>query len=217
MLELIMFESREGISYTIVNPKNVLQTEVKILLHAKHGQWADQNHYRLAPGGALGHDLCDGCVVTVYQDPLALELLLSDSQSHGDGVQVSPFDAHEPVLEAGIWELALTPVSLEVAAEAHITGISEELTVCTGKPVRLIQKTDPIPCRQIAQPLIDVPMKFLIQLDSVVEVPSFHGCFDHTMEEGSTGPANMAYKVKFAYQGQNGALGGWSMAHNVFE
>ena len=74
MLELIMVESREGIGYTIVNPGNVLQTEVKIVLHAKHGQQADQNHHRLAPGGALGHDLHDRCVVAVYQDPLALEL-----------------------------------------------------------------------------------------------------------------------------------------------
>ena len=98
----------------------------------------DQNHHRLAPGGAFGHDLHNGCVVAVYQDPLALELLQPDSQSHGDGIQLSPVDAHESVLVAGIWELALTPVSLEVAAEAHIAGIGEELTVCAGKPVRLI-------------------------------------------------------------------------------
>ena len=100
------------------------------------------------------------------------------------------------------------PVFLEVAAKAHVTGIGEELTVCTGKPVRLIQKTDPIPCRQIVQPSINVPTKFLIKIDSVVEVPSFPRCFDHMMEEGSTRPANMAHEVKLAYHRQNGLLGG---------
>ena len=103
----------------------------------------------------------------------------------------------------GIWECALTPVSLKVAAKAHITGISEELTFCAGESVRLIQKADPIPCRQIAQPPINIPLKFLVQLDSVVEVLSFHGCFDHTAEEGSTRPANMAHEMKFSYQRQD--------------
>ena len=88
---------------------------------------------------------------------------------------------------------------MEVAAEAHIAGISEELTVHAGKPVRLIQKADPIPCRHIAQPPINIPTKFLIQLDSVVEVLSFHGCVNHTMEEGSTRPANVVHEVKLAY------------------
>ena len=156
----------------------------------------------------LCHDLHGGCVVAVYQDPLALELIPPDSQSHGDGIQLSSVDAHEPVLEAGIWELTLTPVFPEVAAKTHVTGISEELTVHAGKPVRLIQKADLISCQQIVQPPINIPMKFLVQLDSVVEVPSFHGCFSHMMEEGSTRPANMAHKVKLAYQGQNGLLGG---------
>ena len=50
------------------------------------------------------------------------------------------------------------------------------------------------------QPPIDVPVKLLVQLDSVVKVPSLHGGFNHAMEEGSTRPANMAHKVKFAYQ-----------------
>ena len=32
-----MVESRKGIGYPIVNPGDVLQMEVKIILHAKHG------------------------------------------------------------------------------------------------------------------------------------------------------------------------------------
>ena len=36
MPELIIVESREGVSYTILNPRDVLQVEVKIVLHAKH-------------------------------------------------------------------------------------------------------------------------------------------------------------------------------------
>ena len=46
------------------------------------------------------------------------------------------------------------------------------------------------------QPPIDVPMKLLVQLDSVVKVSSFHGGFDHAMDEGSTRSANVAHKVK---------------------
>ena len=38
MPELIMVESRKGIGYTTVNPRDVLQMEVKIVLYAKHGQ-----------------------------------------------------------------------------------------------------------------------------------------------------------------------------------
>ena len=75
MQELIMVESRKGIGYTIANPGDVLQREVKIVLHAKHGQWANQNHHGLALRGAFGHDLHNQCVVAVNQDPLALELI----------------------------------------------------------------------------------------------------------------------------------------------
>ena len=74
MPESIIVESRKYICYPIVNPGNVLQMEVKIILHAKHGQWVDQNYHRLALWWALGHDLNDGHIVTVYQDPLAFEL-----------------------------------------------------------------------------------------------------------------------------------------------
>ena len=91
-------------------------------------------------------------------------------------------------------------MSLKIAAKAYITGISEELTFGAGDPVALIQQADPIASRQIAQPPLDIPMNFLIQLDSMIEVLSFHGCFDHMMEEGSTGPANLAHEVKFPYK-----------------
>ena len=111
----------------------------------------------------------------------------------------------------------MTPVSMKVAAEAHVTGISEKLTFCTGELVGLIQKADPIPCRQVAQPPINVPTKLPVQPDSVLKVPSLHGGLDHAMEEGSTRPANVAHKVKFAYQSQNGLFGGRSTAHDVLE
>ena len=35
--ELTVVKSREGVSYTIVDPRDVLWMEVKIALHAKHG------------------------------------------------------------------------------------------------------------------------------------------------------------------------------------
>ena len=38
MPELVIIKSRKCICYPIVDPENVLQTEVKITLHAKHGQ-----------------------------------------------------------------------------------------------------------------------------------------------------------------------------------
>ena len=111
----------------------------------------------------------------------------------------------------------MTPMTLKVAVEAHVTGIGEELTSCAGEPVRLVQKADPILCWQIVQPPINIPMKFLIQLDSVVEVLSFHGCFNHIAEEGPTRPAYVANEVKFSYQRQDGLLCGQSMAHNVLK
>ena len=58
-------------------------------------------------------------------------------------------------------------MSLKIAAKAYITGIHEELTFHAGEPVGLVQLADPIPCRQIAQPPHDIPMKLLVQLDSV--------------------------------------------------
>ena len=123
----------------------------------------------------------------MYQDSLALELIPPDSWGHGYGVQLSPVDAHRPIPEVGLWEPTLTPVSLEVAAKAHITGISEKLTFHAGEPVGLVQKADPVPRRQVVQPPIDITMKLLVQLDSVVKVPSLHGGFDHTAEKALPG------------------------------
>ena len=61
-----------------------------------------------------------------------------DSQSHGDTIQLSPVDAHEPILEVGFCKFALTPVVLEVAAEAYITGICEKSTLHSDEPMGLI-------------------------------------------------------------------------------
>ena len=74
----------------------------------------------------------------MYQDPLAHEMIPSDSQNHGNAIQLSPVDAHEPIPDVGFWEFALTPVALEVAAEAYITGIYEKLTPHAGEPTGLI-------------------------------------------------------------------------------
>ena len=89
-------------------------------------------------------------------------------------------------------------MSLKIAAKAYVACISEELTFHAGEPVGLVQQADPIPCGQIAQPPLNIPIKLLIQLDSVMKVLNFCGCFNHMMEEGSTGPANLAHEVKFA-------------------
>ena len=119
--------------------------------------------------------------------------------------------------EACLGELTLTPMSLKVAAKAHTTGISEKLTFYTGEPVGPVQKADPIPCRQVVQPSINVPMKLLVQLDSVVKVPSYHGGFSHVIEEGSARPTNVAHEVRFGYQSQNGPFGCRLMACNVLK
>ena len=74
----------------------------------------------------------------MYQDPLAPDMVPPDSQSHGNAIQLSPVDTHEPILEVGFWEFALTPVALEVASEAHVTGICEKLTLHAGEPMKLI-------------------------------------------------------------------------------
>ena len=60
------------------------------------------------------------------------------SQSHGNVIQLSPVDAHEPILEVGFWEFALTPVALEVAAKAYVAGICEKLTLHAGEPMGLV-------------------------------------------------------------------------------
>ena len=83
----------------------------------------------------------------MHLKPLALELIPLDGQCHGDGIQLSPVDAHEPILEVGIWKLTLTPMSLKIAAKAYVTGISEELAFGTGEPAGLVQQADLIPWR----------------------------------------------------------------------
>ena len=62
-----------------------------------------------------------------------------DGQGHGDGIQLSPVNVHEPVPEVGVWKLTLTPMPLKIATEANVTGIGGELTFCTGEPVGLVQ------------------------------------------------------------------------------
>ena len=74
----------------------------------------------------------------MHKNPLAPEVMPPDSQSHGNAIQLSPVDTHELISEAGFWEFALTPMSLEVATKAYITGICEKFALCTGEPMRLI-------------------------------------------------------------------------------
>ena len=81
----------------------------------------------------------DGCVIAVYQNPLALELIPLDGQDHGGHIQLSPVNVHKPIPEAGDQKLTLTPIPLKIATETYVTGISEELTFYTGEPVGLIQ------------------------------------------------------------------------------
>ena len=74
----------------------------------------------------------------MHQDPLALELIPPDSQSHGNGIQLPLVDAHEPVSEGGVQKLALTPMSLKIATKTYVAGISEEMEFSAGEPVGLI-------------------------------------------------------------------------------
>ena len=61
-----------------------------------------------------------------------------DSQSHGNAIQISTVDAHDPIPEVGFWEFVLTPVVLEVAAKAYIAGICEKMTLHSGELTGLI-------------------------------------------------------------------------------
>ena len=65
-------------------------------------------------------------------------MISPDSQGHGNAIQLSPVNTHESISEAGFWEVAQTPMALEVAAKGYVTGIHEKLTICAGEPVRLI-------------------------------------------------------------------------------
>ena len=67
--------------------------------------------------GALGHYLHDRCIVTVYQDSLALELIPQIARTMVMAYSSLQVMLIGPIPEAGLWELTLTPVSLEVAAK----------------------------------------------------------------------------------------------------
>ena len=74
----------------------------------------------------------------MHQDPLVPEMVPHDSQSHGNAIQFSPVDAHEPILKVGVWEFPLIPVALKVAPKAYIAGICKKLTLHAGEPLGLI-------------------------------------------------------------------------------
>ena len=61
-----------------------------------------------------------------------------DNQSHGNAIQISPVDTHEFISEAGFWEFALMPMTLEIAAKAYIAGICEKLALHAGESLRLV-------------------------------------------------------------------------------
>ena len=66
------------------------------------------------------------------------EMMSPDSQGRGNAMQLSPVDTYELISEVGFWEFALTPMSLEVTAEAYIAGICEMFALCAGEPMRLV-------------------------------------------------------------------------------
>ena len=74
----------------------------------------------------------------MHKNPLATEVMPLDSQSHGNTIQLSPVNTHKLISEEGFWEFTLTPMSLQVTAEAYITGICEKFALHTGEPTRLI-------------------------------------------------------------------------------
>ena len=91
-------------------------------------------------------------------------------------------------------------MTLVVIAETQVTGICKVFAFNTGEPLGFIQQAHPIPDRQVLKPPVNVPMELLIQLDSVMEVVSFHGCFNHATKKGSTRSAHMTHEVKLVYQ-----------------
>ena len=110
---------------------------------------------------------------------LPLTVMALDSQHHGDTIQFSRVVTHELISEADFWELALTPMTQEVTAKSKVTGICKRFTFSTGDPLGPIQKADPIPGRQVLQPPIHMSNDRTphVQLDSVMKMVSFHGCF----------------------------------------
>ena len=136
----------------------------------------------------------------MHKDPLALEMMAPGSQCHGKTIHLSPVDTHELVSEAEVWELALTPVTLEVTAETQVTGICEQFAFNAGEPLSPVQQADPIPGRQVFQPPVNIRMELLGQIDSVMEIVSFCGSFNHVGKKGSTQSAQRTHKVKLAHQ-----------------
>ena len=124
-----------GISYTIVDPGDMSQEEVKVFyMPNKTNEWTSTIMDLL-----LDEHLVMICTMYVLSQLTRILLHLKwFSQSHGNVIQLSPVDAHELILEVGFWEFALTPVALEVAAEAYASGICEKLTLCAGEPTGLI-------------------------------------------------------------------------------
>ena len=136
----------------------------------------------------------------MHKDPLALEVMASDGQHHGDTIQFSQIDTHGMISEADFWELALTPMTLEVTDKSQVAGICKQFAFSTGEPLGPIQQADPIPGRQVMQQPVNVPTELLIQIDSLMEMVSFHACFNHVAKKGSTRSAHMTHEVKLAHQ-----------------
>ena len=84
--------------------------------------------------------------------------------------------------------------------KAYVTGICKKFTFGAGEPMGPVYYADPISGRQVLQPPVNVPMGLLIQLDSVMEMVSFHRCFNHAAKKGPIRSAYMANKVKLACQ-----------------
>ena len=119
----------------------------------------------------------------MHNDLLGLELMAPDSQHHNDIIQFSPVDIHELIPEVDSWELALTPMTLEVTAETQVAGICKKFSFSTGDPLGPIQQAEPIPSMGVLQPPINVLMELLVQLDSVMEMVSFLWMFQSCSKE----------------------------------
>ena len=168
-----MVKSRECICYPIVGPGNVLQMEVEIILHAKHGQWADQNHHRLALWGARGHDLNDGCIVTVYQDPLAFELIPQMASANVTAYNSLQFDAHEFIPQSQCLGICPDTSVPESSSQSQYCWCQWKVDIpCWWTSAIHIRGWHPIPCSQILEPQIKIPLELLVQINSVMEVLS---------------------------------------------
>ena len=126
----------------------------------------------------------------------------------GHSVQLPPIDTHELILEVYFWKPSLTSMTLEVAAVAMITDISETFIVHTGEPFSVVEEAHTLSEGKAFEPPSDVTVEFIIEFVPVVKICGSHGCFYQVVKKSPDWPADTADKVRFPHQGEDSALSG---------